>query len=74
MEIAKVYKVDLSFTMKEMEDYLLYVVPTNYHWKDKEKHIMTVGDGTKEVDIRKEFEKNLKQNLLNTYNNNIRLN
>jgi hypothetical protein len=68
MEIAKVYKVDLSFTMKEMEDYLLYKVPTNYRWKDKDNHIMTVGDGTEEIDIQKEFEKNLKQTLLNTVN------
>jgi len=30
-------KIELSFTMEEMEDFLLYNYPKNYHWKDRVK-------------------------------------
>jgi hypothetical protein len=58
-------KIELSFTMQEMEDFLLYSYPTNYHWKDRvKKDIMVWGDGIVVEDIKEEFVKCFKKTLL----------
>jgi hypothetical protein len=61
----KQIKIELSFTMKEMEDFLLYNYPTNYHWKDRvKKDVMVWGDGIVVEDIKEEFVKCFKKTLL----------
>jgi len=58
-------KIELSFTMEEMEDFLLYNYPKNYHWKDRvKKDVMVWGDGNVVEDIKKEFVKCFKETLL----------
>ena len=59
-------KIELSFTMEEMENFLLYNYPTNYHWKDRvKKDIMVYGDNIVVEDIKEEFVKCFKKTLLN---------
>jgi hypothetical protein len=58
-------KIELSFTMEEMEDFLLYNYPTNYHWKDRvKKDVMVWGSGNVVEDIKEEFVKCFKETLL----------
>ena len=58
-------KIELSFTMEEMENFLLYNYPTNYHWKDRvKKDVMVWGDGIVVEDIKEEFVKRFKETLL----------
>lgn len=58
-------KIELSFTMEEMENFLLYNYPTNYHWKDRvKKDIMVYGDNIVVEDIKEEFVKCFKETLL----------
>ncbi len=58
-------KIELSFTMKEMEDFLLYNYPTNYHWKDRvKKDVMVWGNDNVVEDIKEEFVKCFKETLL----------
>jgi hypothetical protein len=58
-------KIELSFTMEEMEDFLLYNYPKNYHWKDRvKKDVMVWGVDNVVEDIKEEFVKCFKQTLL----------
>jgi activator of HSP90 ATPase len=58
-------KIELSFTMEEMENFLLYNYPTNYHWKDRvKKDIMVWGNDIVVEDIKEEFVKCFKETLL----------
>jgi hypothetical protein len=58
-------KIELSFTMEEMEDFLLYNYPKNYHWKDRvKKDVMVYGNDIVVEDIKEEFVKCFKQTLL----------
>jgi hypothetical protein len=58
-------KIELSFTMEEMENFLLYNYPRNYHWKDRvKKDVMVYGNDIVVEDIKEEFVKCFKQTLL----------
>jgi len=58
-------KIGLSFTMEEMEDFLLYTYPKNYHWKDRvKKDVMVWGVDNVVEDIKEEFIKCFKKTLL----------
>jgi hypothetical protein len=58
-------KIELSFTMEEMEDFLLYNYPKNYHWKDRvKKDVMVYGNDIVVEDIKEEFIKCFKKTLL----------
>jgi hypothetical protein len=58
-------KIELSFTMEEMENFLLYNYPTNYHWKDRvKKDVMVYGNDIVVKDIKEEFVKCFKETLL----------
>jgi hypothetical protein len=58
-------KIELSFTMEEMEGFLLYNYPTNYHWKDRvKKDVMVWGTDNVVEDIKEEFVKCFKETLL----------
>ena len=58
-------KIELSFTMEEMENFLLYNYPTNYHWKDRvKKDVMVWGADNVVEDIKEEFVKCFKETLL----------
>ena len=58
-------KIELSFTMEEMEDFLLYNYPKNYHWKDRvKKDVMVYGNDIVVEDIKEEFVKCFKETLL----------
>jgi hypothetical protein len=57
-------KIELSFTMEEMENFLLYNYPRNYHWMDHKKDVMVYGNGTVVDDIKEEFVKCFKETLL----------
>ncbi len=58
-------KIELSFTMEEMEDFLLYNYPKNYHWKDRvNKDVMVYGNDIVVEDIKEEFVKRFKETLL----------
>jgi hypothetical protein len=58
-------KIELSFTMEEMENFLLYNYPTNYHWKDRvKKDVMVWGTNNVVEDIKEEFVKCFKETLL----------
>jgi hypothetical protein len=51
--------------MEEMENFLLYNYPTNYHWKDRvKKDIMVYGSDIVVKDIKEEFVKCFKETLL----------
>jgi hypothetical protein len=64
-ELAEQIKIELSFTMEEMEDFLLYNYPTNYHWKDRvKKDVMVWGNDNVVEDIKEEFVKCFKETLL----------
>jgi hypothetical protein len=61
----KQIKIELSFTMEEMENFLLYNYPKNYHWKNRvKKDVMVWGDGIVVEDIKEEFTKCFKKTLL----------
>ena len=63
--MKKAIKIELSFTKEEMENFLLYNYPRNYHWKDRvKKDVMIYGDGIVVKDIKKEFTKCFKETLL----------
>ena len=63
--MSKRIKIELSFTMEEMENFLLYNYPTNYHWKDRvKKDIMVYGSDIVVKDIKEEFVKCFKETLL----------
>ena len=63
--MSKQIKIDLSFTMEEMENFLLYNYPTNYHWKDRvKKDVMVYGNDIVVEDIKEEFVKCFKETLL----------
>jgi hypothetical protein len=58
-------KIEISFTMEEMENFLLYNYPTNYHWKDRvKKDVMVYGNDIVVEDIKEEFVKCFKETLL----------
>ena len=58
-------KIELSFTMEEMENFLLYNYPTNYHWKERvKKDVMVWGTNNVVEDIKEEFVKCFKETLL----------
>ncbi len=58
-------KIEISFTMEEMENFLLYNYPTNYHWKDRvKKDVMVWGTNNVVEDIKEEFVKCFKETLL----------
>ena len=58
-------KIELSFTMEEMENFLLYNYPTNHHWKDRvKKDVMVWGNDNVVEDIKEEFVKCFKETLL----------
>jgi hypothetical protein len=58
-------KIELSFTMEEMENFLLYNYPTKYHWKDRvKKDVMVWGNDNVVEDIKEEFVKCFKETLL----------
>ena len=58
-------KIELSFTMEEMENFLLYNYPINYHWKDRvKKDVMVYGNDIVVKDIKEEFVKCFKETLL----------
>ena len=58
-------KIELSFTIEEMENFLLYNYPTNYHWKDRvKKDVMVWGNDNVVEDIKEEFVKCFKETLL----------
>ena len=62
---AEQIKIELSFTMEEMENFLLYNYPTNYHWKDRvKKDVMVYGNDIVVEDIKEEFVKCFKETLL----------
>jgi hypothetical protein len=63
--MSKKIKIELSFTMEEMENFLLYNYPTNYHWKDRvKKDVMVYGNDIVVEDIKEEFIKCFKETLL----------
>ena len=63
--MSKEIKIELSFTMEEMENFLLYNYPKNYHWKDRvKKDVMVYGNDIVVEDIKEEFVKCFKQTLL----------
>lgn len=63
--MSKQIKIELSFTMEEMEDFLLYNYPKNYHWKDRvKKDVMVYGSDIVVKDIKEEFVKCFKETLL----------
>jgi hypothetical protein len=63
--MSKRIKIELSFTMEEMENFLLYNYPKNYHWKDRvKKDIMVYGSDIVVKDIKEEFVKCFKETLL----------
>ena len=63
--MSKQIKIELSFTMEEMENFLLYNYPTNYHWKDRvKKDVMVWGNDNAVEDIKEEFVKCFKETLL----------
>jgi hypothetical protein len=63
--MSKQIKIELSFTMEEMEDFLLYNYPINYHWKNMvKKDVMVYGNGIVVEDIKEEFVKCFKKTLL----------
>jgi hypothetical protein len=63
--MSKQIKIELSFTMKEMENFLLYNYPINYHWKNRvKKDVMVYGNDIVVEDIKEEFIKCFKQTLL----------
>ncbi len=63
--MSKQIKIELSFTMEEMENFLLYNYPTNYHWKDRvKKDVMVWGNNNVVEDIKEEFVKCFKETLL----------
>jgi activator of HSP90 ATPase len=63
--MSKQIKIELSFTMEEMENFLLYNYPTNYHWKDRvKKDVMVWGTDNVVEDIKEEFVKCFKETLL----------
>jgi hypothetical protein len=58
-------KIELSFTIEEMENFLLYNYPKNYHWKNRvKKDVMVYGNDIVVKDIKEEFVKCFKQTLL----------
>jgi len=58
-------KIELSFTMEEMENFLLYNYPKNYHWKNRvKKDVMVYGNDIVVEDIKEEFIKCFKHTLL----------
>lgn len=58
-------KIELSFTMEEMENFLLYNYPKNYHWQNRAtKDVMVWGVDNVVEDIKEEFVKCLKATLL----------
>ena len=58
-------KIELSFTMEEMENFLLYNYPKNYHWENRvTKDVMVYGDNIVVGDIKEEFVKCFKETLL----------
>jgi hypothetical protein len=57
-------KIELSFTKEEMEHFLLYNYPKNYHWKDHTKTVMVWGKDNVVEDIKEEFTKCFKETLL----------
>ena len=64
--MSKQIKIELSFTMEEMEDFLLYNYPKNYHWKNRvKKDVMVWGIDNVVEDIKEEFVKCFKETLLN---------
>jgi activator of HSP90 ATPase len=63
--MSKQIKIELSFTIEEMENFLLYNYPTNYHWKDRvKKDVMVWGNDIVVEDIKEEFVKCFKETLL----------
>lgn len=70
-----VHKIELSFTMEEMENYLLYNYPRNYHWKNRvKKDVMVYGNDIVVEDIKEEFTKCFKETLLRqSFNSNLRI-
>jgi hypothetical protein len=63
--MSKQIKIELSFTMEEMENFLLYNYPKNYHWKDRvKKDVMVYGSDIVVKDIKEEFVKCFKEILL----------
>lgn len=63
--MSKQIKIELSFTMEEMENFLLYNYPKNYHWKDRvKKGVMVYGSDIVVKDIKEEFVKCFKETLL----------
>ena len=63
--MSKQIKIELSFTMEEMEDFLLYNYPKNYHWKNRvKKDVMVWGTDNVVEDIKEEFVKCFKETLL----------
>jgi hypothetical protein len=63
--MSKQIKIELSFTMEEMQNFLLYNYPTNYHWKDRvKKDVMVWGNNNVVEDIKEEFIKCFKETLL----------
>lgn len=65
MKMSKEIKIELSFTKEEMENFLLYNYPKNYHWKDRvKKDVMVYGNDIVVKDIKKEFTKCFKETLL----------
>ena len=64
-KMSEQFKIELSFTMEEMEDFLLYNYPKNYHWKDRvKKDVMVYGNDIVVEDIKEEFVKCFKETLL----------
>ena len=54
--MSKEIKIELSFTKEEMENFLLYNYPKNYHWKNSvKKDVMVYGNDIVVEDIKKEF-------------------
>jgi hypothetical protein len=65
IKMSEQIKIELSFTMEEMEDFLLYNYPKNYHWKDRvKKDVMVYGNDIVVEDIKEEFIKCFKKTLL----------
>lgn len=63
--MKKEIKIELSFTKEEMENFLLYNYPRNYHWKDRvKKDVMVYGNDIIVNDIKEEFVKCFKHTLL----------
>jgi hypothetical protein len=63
--MSEQFKIELSFTMEEMEDFLLYNYPKNYHWKDRvKKDVMVWGNDIVVENIKEEFVKCFKKTLL----------